>query len=335
MNLTTTYLRLELGCPLVPSASPLSESLDNLRRMEDAGAGAVVLHSLFEEQIEQEARTLRHYLDRGLESYAESLSYFPEPREFRLGPDAYLEHLRRAKTALRIPVIASLNGSSPGGWIEYARLMQEAGADALEINLYEIPADQSATAEEVEARHAEVVAAVRRATSLPLAVKIGPFFTAPAHVAARLGRAGADGLVLFNRFYQPDFDLEAMEVRPNLVLSGPEELRLRLRWLAILRGRVPVSLACTGGIHGHEDAIKALCAGADVAMLCSVLLRRGIGALSILRGDLARWMEEREYESVEQLKGSMSQSACHDPTAFERASYIKALTGYHVPPPGR
>jgi dihydroorotate dehydrogenase (fumarate) len=299
--------------------------------MEDAGAGAVVLPSLFEEQIEQEARTLRHYLSRGLESYAESLSYFPEPREFRLGPDDYLEHVRRTKQALRIPVIASLNGSTVGGWIEYARLIQDAGADALELNLYDVPADIDATARLVEDRHLEVVTAARGSVRIPLAVKIGPYFSAPANVAARLHKAGADGLVLFNRFYQPDFDLETLDVVPKVRLSTPDELLLRLRWIAVLHGRLPLSLAATGGIHTGDDALKALLAGADAAMLCSALLQHGIEHLKVVRADLSRWMEERDYISVEQLKGSMSQRSCPDPTAFERASYMKAITGYHLP----
>jgi dihydroorotate dehydrogenase (fumarate) len=331
MDLKTTYLNLELRSPLVPSASPLSQEIGNIRRMEDAGAGAVVLFSLFEEQIEQEERTLRHYMTRGLESYSESLSYFPEQEEFHLGPDEYLEHIRRAKAAVRIPVIASLNGSSTGGWIGHARLMQEAGADALELNLYEIPAEVDSTSHQVEQRQLDVVREICQSVHIPVAIKIGPYFTAPANMAARLHRAGADGLVLFNRFYQPDFDLEDLEVRPSIRLSGSDELLLRLRWIAILHDRVPVSLAATGGIHTSEDALKALLAGADVTMLCSALLRRGIEHLDVVREGLEHWMEEREYTSVEQLKGSMSQRACHDPTAFERASYMKALTGYHLP----
>jgi dihydroorotate dehydrogenase (fumarate) len=295
----------------------------------------VVLHSLFEEQIEQETRTLWHYMTRGMDSYAEALSYFPEPGEYRYGPDDYLEHVRRAKAALGIPVIASLNGSTPGGWTAYARKMQEAGADALELNLYEVPADFDTTSHEIEQRHLEVVRDVRRDLSIPLAVKIGPYFSAPAGMASRLGKAGADGLVLFNRFYQPDIDLEDLEVRPGVRLSSPDELPLRLRWIAILQGRVPLSLAATGGVHDHEDVLKALLVGADATMLCSALLRRGIGHLAVVRAGLLRWMEEREYASVEQLRGSMSQRSCQDPAAFERASYMKALTGYHVAAPLR
>ena len=335
MNLETTYLKLRLGSPLVPSASPLAQEIANLRAMEDAGAGAVVLHSLFEEQIEQETHTLWHYMTTGMDSYAEALSYFPEPREYRYGPDEYLEYVRRARAALGIPVIASLNGSTPGGWTAHARLMQEAGAAAVELNLYEIPADLDISSDEIEHRHLEVVREVRRGLSIPLAVKIGPYFSTPARMAARLGKAGADGLVLFNRFYQPDIDLTDLEVKPGVRLSSPDELPLRLRWIAILSGRVPMSLAATGGVHDHEDVLKALLVGADVAMLCSALLRRGIGHLAEVRAHLLRWMEERDYASVEQLKGSMSQRACHDPTAFERASYMKALTGYHIAPAAR
>jgi dihydroorotate dehydrogenase (fumarate) len=331
MDLRTTYLSFDLSSPLVPSASPLGWEISNLKRMEDAGAGAVVLPSLFEEQIEQEARTLRHYMSRGLESYAESLSYFPEPREFRFGPDDYLEHVRRAKAAISIPVIASLNGSTLGGWIEHARLIQQAGADALELNLYEVPAEIDTSAQEVEEGHLDIIAAARDSVRIALAVKIGPYFSAVAHMAARLRKAGADGLVLFNRFYQPDVDLETLEVIPRVRLSTSDELLLRLRWIAILHGRLPLSLAATGGIHTAEDVLKALMVGADAAMLCSVLLQRGIDHLGVVRDDLARWMEERDYASVEQLKGSMSQRSCHDPTAFERASYMKALSGYHIP----
>jgi dihydroorotate dehydrogenase (fumarate) len=337
MDLKTTYLSLLLRSPLVPSSSPLGWVLSNLKAMEDAGAGAVVLPSLFEEQIEQEGRTLGHFLARGLDSYPEALTYLPEPGEFHLGPDDYLEHVRRAKGSLGIPVIASLNGSTLGGWLDHARLIEEAGADALEVNLYAVPADVNLSPEQVEEEHLQVVRQARQGLSIPLAVKIGPYFSAPGHMAARLSRAGAEGLVLFNRFTQPDFDLDAMEVVPRVRLSTPDELLLRLRWIAILHGRLPLSLAATGGIHNGEDALKALLAGADVAMLCSALLRHGIDHLQVVEAEMRRWMEEREYASVEQLKGSMSQRSCPDPTAFERASYMKALTGYHVPsgPPVR
>jgi dihydroorotate dehydrogenase (fumarate) len=328
MDLRTEYLGLPLACPLVPSASPLSEEIDNLKRMEDAGAGAVVLHSLFEEQIENEAQTLHARLRHGAESYSEALTYFPEPRDFRFGPVEYLEHLRRAREALGIPVIASLNGSTPGGWLNCARRIQEAGADALEINLYHVEADLSVGARQIEERYLDVVRQLRGAVQLPIAVKIGPYFSALGDMACRLVEAGADGLVLFNRFYQPDIDLEALEVRPNVRLSTSAELRLALRWIAILHGRVAVSLAATGGVHTHEDALKAVLAGADVAMMCSALLRNGIGRLAEVRAGMARWMEEREYASLAQMKGSMSQRSCPDPTAFERASYMKAIAGH-------
>jgi dihydroorotate dehydrogenase (fumarate) len=298
--------------------------------MEEAGAGAVVLHSLFEEQIEQEARTLRHYLERGTESYAEALTYLPEPSSYRFGPAEYLEHIRLAKEAIGIPVIASLNGNTLGGWLKHARFIEQAGADALEINLYHVPADCNVTGRDIEERYLEVVRQIRGSVRLPIAVKIGPYFSALGDMARRLVEAGAYGLVLFNRFYQPDIDLETLEVRPNVVLSDSLELRLPLRWIAILHGRVQASLAATGGVHTHEDALKVLMAGADVAMLCSALLRHGIGHLAVVRAGMERFMEEREYASVAQMKGSMSHRTCADPTAFERASYMKALTGYHV-----
>ncbi len=329
-DLRTEYLGLALSSPLVPSASPLAQEIANLERMEEAGAGAVVLHSLFEEQIEQEARTLHQYLTTGTESYAEALTYLPEPPRYRFGPDEYLEHVRRAKQALGIPVIGSLNGSTTGGWLKYARLIQEAGADALEINLYHIPADCEVSGREIEERYLEVVRQVRGCVSLPVAVKIGPYFSALGDMACSLVEAGANGLVLFNRFYQPDIDLETLEVRPNVILSDSHELRLPLRWIAILHGRLEASFAATGGVHTHEDVLKVLMAGADVAMLCSALLRHGIAHLAAVRAGIVRFMEEREYVSVAQMKGSMSQSTCADPTAFERASYMKALTGYHV-----
>jgi dihydroorotate dehydrogenase (fumarate) len=330
MDLKTRYLHMDLDSPLVPSPSPLCDSLDNLRRMEDSGAGAVVLSSLFEEQIEQEARTFHHYLLHGTESYAESLSFFPEPVPIRFGPDEYLEHVRRAREALDIPVIASLNGCSVGGWLDHARLIEQAGASALELNLYYIAADPEISSVEVEERHIEVVREVRAAVRLPLAVKIGPFFSALGHMSRRLVAAGADSLVLFNRFYQPDIDLQSLEVRPNILLSTPQALRLPLRWIAILSGRIDCGLAATGGIHGYDDALKMLMAGADVTMLCSALLRHGIEHLVEVRAGMLRWMEEREYPSIHLLKGSMSQRSCPDPSAFERMSYMKALTGYHI-----
>jgi dihydroorotate dehydrogenase (fumarate) len=331
MDLKTRYLGLDLRSPFVPSASPLSEQVGMIRKMEDAGAGAVVLQSLFMEQIDREARTLHHYLDHGTHSFAESLTYFPEPQDFRFGPEEYLEHVRRAKAAVKIPVIASLNGTSPGTWVRAAGLIEQAGADALELNLYHIPADLETTGPDVEDRYLEVVREVRANVKLPLAVKVGPYFSAPGQMMKRLVEAGADALVLFNRFYQPDIDLESLEVRPNVLLSTPQALRVPLRWIAVLYGRIPASLAATGGIHTGEDALKVFMVGADVAMFCSALLRHGIGHLETVRADVLRWMEEHEYESIAQMKGSMSQKSCADPTAFERAQYMKAITGYHLP----
>ncbi len=331
MNLKTRYLGLELRSPLVPSSCPLSEQAANLRKMEDAGAGAVVLHSLFMEQLDREAKTLHHYLDRGTHSFAESLTYFPTPQEYHLGPGEYMEHVRRAKAAVGIPIIASLNGSAPGTWVKAATEIEQAGADALELNLYEIVADLDTTGPQVEDRYLEVVREVRAAVKLPLAVKVSPYFSAPGQMMKRLVEAGADALVLFNRFYQPDIDLEKLEVSPNILLSTPQALRVPLRWIAILYGRLPAGLAATGGIHTAQDALKALMVGADAAMLCSALLLHGIGHLETVRSDMVRWMEEHEYESIAQLKGSISQKACADPTAFERAQYMKAITGYHLP----
>jgi dihydroorotate dehydrogenase (fumarate) len=330
-DLSTRYLGLPLASPFVPSASPLGSDLDTLKRLEEAGAAAVVLPSLFEEQIEHEAMAVHHALETGRESYAEALSYFPELDEYNTGPDSYLAHLADAKEALSIPVIASLNGSSNGGWIRYARLLEQAGADALELNVYAVEADAAATAEQVETRILDVVRAVRAEVRIPLAVKIGPFFSAFAHMAARLVVAGADGLVLFNRFVQPDIDLGTLSVVPQVHLSSREELRLPLRWIAILHGRIPISLAATSGIHEPEDAVKVLLAGADVAMTASALLRNGPPHLTRMLAGLREWLDEHEYASVEQLKGSMSQIACPDPAAFERASYMQALVSFSRP----
>jgi dihydroorotate dehydrogenase (fumarate) len=334
MDLTTNYLGLNLRTPLVPSASPLSEEIDNIKRMEDAGAAAVVLHSLFEEQLRQERAELHHHLEQGTESFPEALTYFPEPEEFRLGPEEYLQHIARAKKAVRIPVIASLNGSSVGGWTSYAKQIQQAGADALELNIYYIPTSANLSAGEVEQTYLDILSAVKMEVTIPVAVKLSPFFTNFACMARKLAENGADGLVLFNRFYQPDIDLETLEVEPNILLSTPMAMRLPLRWIAILYRRLNVSLAATSGIHRATDALKMLMAGADVTMLCSVLIRHGIGQIKIIERDLVAWMEEHEYESVNQLKGSLSQKNCPEPAAFERAQYMRAITGYHVPPVG-
>jgi dihydroorotate dehydrogenase (fumarate) len=330
MDLSTQYLGLNLRTPLVPSASPLSEDVDNLKRMEDAGAAAVVLHSLFEEQIRQERNELLANLTRGTESCAEALTYFPEPASFHPDPELYLDLIRQAKEQVRIPIIASLNGSTPGNWTRYARLIQEAGADALELNIYWIPTDPSLTGEEVEKKYVEIVRAVKSQVTIPLAVKLSPFFTSFANVAAQLVGAGARGLVLFNRFYQPDIDPETLEIRPNVLHSTPMASRLPLRWIALLHGRINANLAATGGIHRSSDVVRMLMAGADVTMLCSALMRHGIGHLHTVETDLKEWLEQHDYKSVAQLKGSVSQKNCPDPAAFERAQYMRAVT---VPAP--
>ena len=328
IDLSTSYLGRTLVSPLVLSASPLGEDIDTIRRAEDAGAGAIVLPSLFEEQITIESHDLDHHLSHGTESFAEALSYFPNVGDYRLGPEGYLEHVRRAKAAVDVPVIGSLNGVSSGGWIEYARLIEEAGADALELNVYFIPTDPDVDGAAVECMYEELVRDVRASVRIPVAVKLGPFFSAMANLARRLVAAGADGLVLFNRFYQPDLDIERLEVVPNLTLSTSEELRLRLRWVAILRDRVAADLAVTGGVHGAEDVLKAMMAGAAVTMMTSVLLAEGVSHLRIVRADLLRWMEEHEYTSIRQMQGSMSQRAVAEPAAFERANYLKVLRSF-------
>ncbi len=326
MDLSTTYLGLKLRTPLVPSASPLSEEVDTVKQMEDAGASAVVLYSLFEEQLRQDSAELAFTLEHGTESFAEALSYFPEPSEFRLGPEEYLEHIRKLKAAVRIPVIASLNGSSVGGWTSYAKAIQQAGADALELNIYYIPTDTSITSAQVEQVYLDILKAVKQSVEIPVAVKLSPFFTNFANMARRLDDAGADGLVLFNRFYQPDIDLEALEIKPNILLSTPMAMRVPLRWIALLYGKLGTSLAATSGIHRASDALKMLMAGADVTMLCSALIRHGPRQIGVIERDLVAWLEEHEYESVAQLKGSLSQQNCPEPSAFERAQYMKAIS---------
>ena len=332
MDLTTNYLGLKLRTPLVVSASPLSEEIDNIKRMEDAGASAVVLYSIFEEQLRQDRLELNRNLENGTNSFAEALTYFPEPDEFRLGPEEYLKHIAAAKQATKIPIIASLNGSSAGGWTSYARQIQQAGADALELNIYYIPTDLHLTGTEVELTYIEILKEVKAAVKIPVAVKLSPFFSNFANMAKRLDDAGADGLVLFNRFYQPDIELETLEVKPNLLLSTPMAMRLPLRWVAILYGKLRANLAATSGIHRAVDVIKMLLAGADVTMLCSTIIRHGIPQIAMIERDLVDWLEEHEYESVAQIKGSLSQKNCAEPAAFERAQYMKALTGYSLPP---
>jgi dihydroorotate dehydrogenase (fumarate) len=332
IDLSTTYLGLKLKNPLVASASPLCEDVDNIRRMEDAGAAAVVLHSLFEEQIDFESQHLDRFLSQGTESFAESLSYFPAMGNYRLGPDDYLEHIRRAKAAVRIPVIGSLNGVSTGGWTRYAKMIQEAGADALELNVYYIPTDPEMDSAQVEQMYLDLVRHVKGTLKIPVAVKLGHAFTAMANMARKLDQAGANALVLFNRFYQPDFDLEKLEAVPHLTLSTSYELLLRLHWVALLYGRIRADLAVTGGVHTAQDVLKAMMAGARVAMMTSALLKNGIGHLAKLRTDLLAWMEEHEYASIRQMQGSMSYRSVAQPAAFERGNYMKVLSSYALRP---
>jgi len=328
MNLKTTYMGLKLRTPLVVSASPLSEDIDNIKRMEDAGASAVVLHSLFEEQIRYERYELHWSTTQGTESYPEALSYFPDPDELAVGPEAYLKHIARAKETITVPIIASLNGSTPSGWTSFAKQIQQAGADALELNLYNIPTDMKLSGAELEHQYIEVLRSVRAEVSIPLAVKLSPYFTNFANMAKRFAEDGANGLVLFNRFYQPDIELESLEVVPNVFYSTPMAMRLPMRWIAILYDRISASLAATSGVHRGTDALKMLMAGADVTMLCSVLMRHGIDRLRVIEEEMATWMREHEYESVEQLKGSLSHKNCPDSSAFERAQYMRAV-GVH------
>ncbi len=327
-DLTTPYLGLTLRTPLVVSSCPLCESVDNIRRMEEAGAGAVVLHSLFEEQINIESELLDRYLSHGADCYAEALSYFPDLTTYKLGPEEYLEHIHRAKSAVSIPIIGSLNGVTPSGWIRYAKAIEQAGADALELNIYYIPTDPNLTGADVERRYVELVRAVKENVTIPVAVKLGHFFTAFANVAKQLEEAGADALVLFNRFYQPDFDVERLEVVPTLTLSRSYELLLRLHWVAILYGRIRADLAVTGGVHTVYDVVKAIMAGAAVAMMASALLTYGIGYMRTVLADLTCWMEEHEYDSLRQMRGSLSQRRVAEPAAFERANYLRVLSSF-------
>lgn len=333
-DLTTTYLGMKLKHPVVPSASPLSESLDKIKRLEDAGASAVVMYSLFEEQIVGESHLLDHYLSYGAESFAEALHYFPELDSYNVGPEGYLDLIRRAKESVAIPIIGSLNGVSTGGWVEYARMIEQAGADALELNIYYIPTDPALTGAEVEQMYLDVVRDVKANISIPLAVKVGPFFSSFANMAMRLAKAGADGLVIFNRFYQPDFDLERLEVVPNLTLSNSHELRLPLRWVSILYGKVPVDFAITRGVHTYEDVLKGVMAGASVTMMASELLRNGVQRIGLIVQEVARWLEEHEYQSLMQARGSMSQQNVAEPAAFERANYMKVLQSWKFDPTG-
>lgn len=328
MSLTTNYLGMVLKNPIVVSSSPLSHNLDGIRRLEDAGASAVVMYSLFEEQITFDSYYVDHYLTHGAESYAESLSYFPEMQGYNVGPDEYMNLIRRAKEAVDIPIIGSLNGVSDGGWTDYAGLMEDAGADALELNVYYVATNTEISSPEVEKIYLDILDAVRETVSIPMAMKLSPYFSSTANMAKRLVDRGVNGLVFFNRFYQPDFDLETLEVVPRLVLSNSDELRLPLRWVAILYGRLLVDFAITSGIHGAQDVVKGLMAGAKVTMMASELLQNGIRRIKQILDELAIWMDEHEYESVAQMIGSMSQQHCAEPAAFERANYMKMLASY-------
>ncbi len=328
MDMTTDYLGLKLKNPLIASASPLSEDIDNFLRLEDAGASAIVHYSLFEEQITNEIYEAGHYETFGTESFAESLSYFPKPAEFRLGPEEYCDHIRLAKKRVKIPVIASLNGHTQGGWTKYAKDIEQAGADALELNIYFLATDPRHSGAKIEHDYIEILRSVKEEVKIPVAVKLSPYFSALANMAQRLDQAGANGLVLFNRFYQPDIDLENLEIMPNVLLSNPHEMRLPLRWIAILYGHVKADMAATTGVHGAEDVLKMMMVGAKAVMLCSILLRKGIGHLSKIQKEMHEWMERKEYGSIKQMQGSMSQKRCTDPEMFERANYMKVLKSY-------
>jgi dihydroorotate dehydrogenase (fumarate) len=328
MDLSTKYLGLTLQNPLVAAASPLSEDLDKIRKLEDAGASAIVLESLFEEQIDVDSYELDRHLSGGAESFAEALSYFPDLSSYNTGPDGYLEQIAKAKATVKIPIIASLNGVSSGGWIRYAKKMEQAGADALELNIYTIPTDPAVSSEQVEQAYVTLVSDVASGLGIPVAVKLAPYFTNLANLSGRLVEAGAKGLVFFNRFYQPDFDLEALEVLPSLKLSTQYELLLRLHWVAILSGRVKTDFAITGGVHTAQDVLKSMMAGAQVVEIASAILKNGIGYLKTIENDLIAWMVEHEYESIQQMQGSMSQRSVANPNAFLRANYLKVLSSY-------
>jgi dihydroorotate dehydrogenase (fumarate) len=327
-DLSTTYLGLNLKNPLVASASPLSKNIDRARKLEEAGVSAIVMYSLFEEQIIHESLELDHYLTRGTDSFAEAMTYLPDGGTYSVGPEKYLNQVAGLKKALSIPVIGNLNGVSKGGWTKYAKQIQDAGADALELNLYYIPTDPDLTAQELENAQVELVAQVKSAISIPLAVKLSPFITALPNFARRIVEAGANGLVLFNRFYQPDFDLNELRIVPSLDLSTSAELRLPLRWISILHGNINTDFALTSGVHTANDVLKSMMAGAKVAMMASNLLRNGEQVIPSMLTDLETWMKEREYVSIKQMQGSMSQKSVKEPAAFERANYMNVLNSF-------
>ncbi|MBI9051506.1 MAG: dihydroorotate dehydrogenase-like protein [Anaerolineaceae bacterium] len=325
VDLRTNYLGLQLRNPLIASASPLSKKADTVRQLEDAGVSAIVMYSLFEEQIQNEARALDHYLTRGSESFAEALSYFPDLGNYNVGPKGYLDQIHELKSSVDIPIIGSLNGISEGGWIEYAKLIQQAGADALELNIYYLPTDPTLTSQELEKSYVELVKKVKSSLRIPLAVKLSPYFSALPNFAKQLVEAGADGLVLFNRFYQPDLDVEEMVVKPDLNFSNSSHLRLPLRWTAIMYDRIKTDFAISGGIHSATDLVKAVMAGANVGAVAAVLIERGPQYAATILQQFERWLSDHEYDSVSMMLGAMSQKAVAEPAAFERANYMKIL----------
>lgn len=328
MDLTSKYLGMKLRNPLVVSASPISKEIDNIKKAEDAGAAAVVLYSLFEEQLILEQKEIFYHTTQHNEITPEASSYFPEPDEYKLGPEEYLEHIAKAKSAVRIPIIASLNGKTEGGWTEYAKKMQQAGADAIELNIYNIPTDTELSSEAVENTYLNILKAVKSAVSIPVALKLSPFFTNMAYMAKRFDEVGADAIVLFNRFYQPDINLNELEVHPSIDLSNSHDIKIPMRWIAILKDRIKADLAATSGVHTGEDVIKYLMVGANAVMMCSALLKNGVYYIKTVLDQMQSWMEAKEYESVAQMQGSMSQSKIGNPANFERAQYMRAINSY-------